>query len=269
MRIVRFLLKIVTLPITLILTLVVCFGSYIVEFSTGIFELISGLIFLLSVIGLISEGLNGVVIFGFVFGFIFFIIPHIAEWLLEKIEDLNELIKDFVDDIGTSNKQMEKILVQNLQKEVEKFEMAQERFKVIFQKSKDYADDMADVEFVSVLENDMEEYIKLVEEYNCIMESDRYETFLTGSKELTSKMDFLTEKITRFYEERIKANENVSNKNKNVDINKSLFAGCQDKDSIIKRYRQLMKTFHPDNQNGDIEMTQKIQKTYEELMKQF
>ena len=52
------------------------------------------------------------------------------------------------------------------------------------------------------------------------------------------------------------------------DIDPSLFAGCRDKDSLTKRYRSLMKTFHPDNQDGDTEMTIKVQKTYDYMMKQ-
>lgn len=52
------------------------------------------------------------------------------------------------------------------------------------------------------------------------------------------------------------------------DIEPSLFAGCRDKDSLTKRYRSLMKTFHPDNQDGDTEMTIKVQKTYDYMMKQ-
>ena len=60
-----------------------------------------------------------------------------------------------------------------------------------------------------------------------------------------------------------------SSKNQSVDLNfdESLFSGCQDKEGLTKRYRSLMKTFHPDNENGDIKMTQKIQHTYEELTK--
>lgn len=45
----------------------------------------------------------------------------------------------------------------------------------------------------------------------------------------------------------------------------SLFAGCNDKESLRKRYRELMKIYHPDNFNGDNEMCQKIQSIYEKL----
>lgn len=49
----------------------------------------------------------------------------------------------------------------------------------------------------------------------------------------------------------------------NMDM---FFAGCNDKESVTKRYRQLMKTFHPDNQNGDQKMTQLIQEAYEKQL---
>lgn len=45
----------------------------------------------------------------------------------------------------------------------------------------------------------------------------------------------------------------------------ALFAGCNDKESLRKRYRELMKIYHPDNFNGDNEMCQKIQSIYEKL----
>ena len=49
-----------------------------------------------------------------------------------------------------------------------------------------------------------------------------------------------------------------SSKNQSVDSNfdESLFSGCQDKEGLTKRYRSLMKTFHPDNENGAVKMTQ-------------
>ena len=51
------------------------------------------------------------------------------------------------------------------------------------------------------------------------------------------------------------------------DIDESLFAGCNDAESLLRRYRSLMKTFHPDNQNGDNDMTVKIKNTYDMMMK--
>lgn len=58
--------------------------------------------------------------------------------------------------------------------------------------------------------------------------------------------------------------------NNNMDfVDVSLFAGCNSIESLSKRYKNLMKTFHPDNEDGDTEMTQKIQITYEQLQKEY
>lgn len=53
------------------------------------------------------------------------------------------------------------------------------------------------------------------------------------------------------------------------DIDETLFAGCKDKESLTRRYRSLMKTFHPDNADGDTDMTVKVQKTYEALLQRY
>ena len=45
MFIVRFLLKVLTLPIRLILKLIICVGTCIVGISAGIFEFLAGIIF--------------------------------------------------------------------------------------------------------------------------------------------------------------------------------------------------------------------------------
>lgn len=49
----------------------------------------------------------------------------------------------------------------------------------------------------------------------------------------------------------------------------TLFAGCNSKESLTKRYKNLMKTFHPDNADGDTEMAQKIKETYERLLEKY
>lgn len=49
----------------------------------------------------------------------------------------------------------------------------------------------------------------------------------------------------------------------------ALFHGCTDKESLTKKYHDLMKKYHPDNPNGDLEMTQRIQNAYETLRKKY
>lgn len=73
----------------------------------------------------------------------------------------------------------------------------------------------------------------------------------------------------RIRNQRSNYGRNSSSFNSSNDIDESLFSGCTDQDSLTKRYRQLMKTFHPDNQNGDQAMTQKIQRTYEYMGKRY
>lgn len=76
-----------------------------------------------------------------------------------------------------------------------------------------------------------------------------------------------------------KEHDSYSSKNQQTDENinhqstnntyESLFNGCNDLSSLTKRYKDLMKTFHPDNQNGDHEMTVKITNTYQYLKKKY
>lgn len=41
------------------------------------------------------------------------------------------------------------------------------------------------------------------------------------------------------------------------------FAGVKDAEALKKRYRDLLKIYHPDNQNGDTSTVQQIQKEYD------
>lgn len=49
----------------------------------------------------------------------------------------------------------------------------------------------------------------------------------------------------------------------------SYFAGVNDKKSLKKRYRDLLKIYHPDNQNGDSAVSKQIQEEYESLSKKY
>lgn len=47
------------------------------------------------------------------------------------------------------------------------------------------------------------------------------------------------------------------------------FTGVNDMKSLKKRYHDLLKIYHPDNQNGDSTISQQIQKEYEALCKKY
>ena len=46
---------------------------------------------------------------------------------------------------------------------------------------------------------------------------------------------------------------------------KIMFKGVDDTDSLKKRYKELIKIYHPDNSNGDTELIKAITDQYEEL----
>lgn len=48
-----------------------------------------------------------------------------------------------------------------------------------------------------------------------------------------------------------------------------LFRGCNDYESLHKRYKELMRIYHSDNQNGDDTMAGMINAEYERLKKQY
>lgn len=53
--------------------------------------------------------------------------------------------------------------------------------------------------------------------------------------------------------------------NREVDLAEILFQGVKSPLALKKRYRDLIKIFHPDNIAGDHEMVLRINKIYEEL----
>lgn len=67
-------------------------------------------------------------------------------------------------------------------------------------------------------------------------------------------------------EKRLYANSSVSS---NTVSAGSLFAGVNNFLALKKRYRDLLKIFHPDNLCGDTEMVTMITKEYEDLKEKF
>ena len=109
------------------------------------------------------------------------------------------------------------------------------------------------------------ELVSLLENYTSISNKNKRKKLLSNIHKLINEIDTEIGYVNR---EISNAKASTETKN-NIDIDESLFSGCTDMDSLTKRYHMLMKTFHPDNKDGDTEMTRKIQNTYEYMKKKF
>ena len=72
-------------------------GIFLTQFSTVIFNLLAGLMFLIAVAGWmfgISTGADTLRMLAV--AFVVFIIPHIAEWLIIRIAAINYGLRDFI-----------------------------------------------------------------------------------------------------------------------------------------------------------------------------
>ena len=97
MRLIKLFLKMLALPIMMAVTLIQWVGIFLTQFSTVIFNLIAGLMFLIAVAGFlfgISTGAETLQIM--TVAFVVFIIPHIAEWLIIRIAAINYGLRDFI-----------------------------------------------------------------------------------------------------------------------------------------------------------------------------
>lgn len=97
MFLIKLLLKLLVLPIVAAVTLIQWVGIFITQFSTVIFNLFAGLIFLIAVAGfLFGIGTGAETLQMLTVSFIVFIIPHIAEWLIIRIAAINYGLRDFI-----------------------------------------------------------------------------------------------------------------------------------------------------------------------------
>ena len=83
MVLLRLILKILAMPLIAAVTLIQWAGIFLTQFSSVIFNLLAGLMFLLSVVGWLMGICTGAETMRMLaVGFVVFIIPHIAEWPL-------------------------------------------------------------------------------------------------------------------------------------------------------------------------------------------
>ena len=97
MVLLRLILKMLALPLIAAVTLLQWAGIFLTQFSSVIFNLLAGLMFLLSVIGWLMGICTGAeTIRMLAVGFVVFIIPHIAEWLIVRIAVINCNLRNFL-----------------------------------------------------------------------------------------------------------------------------------------------------------------------------
>lgn len=78
------------------------------------------------------------------------------------------------------------------------------------------------------------------------------------------------EKQRRFYQYVAEHEQRVTEENESKIVRGDLFfAGVSDKQGIKKRYKDLLKIYHPDNASGDVQTIQEINREYDILMEKY
>lgn len=97
MRVIRFFLKIVLLPIILIATIIQWFFIFLIGFSSIVFNVLAGLFLLIAVLSYLMGISNGTEVLGMIaIGFVIFMIPIIGAWIVMHITILNMNMRYFI-----------------------------------------------------------------------------------------------------------------------------------------------------------------------------
>ena len=95
----------------------------------------------------------------------------------------------------------------------------------------------------------------------------KMEILVNGFKRLEADTAMFEKEKKRFESE--KKYYMKENNAMNADSVNILFRGINGPLTLKKRYRELLKIFHPDNLSGDMDMVQLLNKEYEKLKKEF
>ena len=97
MALIKIFFKLLALPLIAAVTLIQWVGIFLTQFSTVIFNLLAGLIFLIAVAGLmLGIGTGAEAVQMMMVAFVIFIIPHLAEWLITRIAAVNYRLREFI-----------------------------------------------------------------------------------------------------------------------------------------------------------------------------
>ena len=97
MGLIKLFFKLLVLPLIVAVTLIQWVGIFFTQFSAVIFNLLAGLMFLITIAGCMFGLTTGAEAFRMLaVAFVVFIIPHIAEWLIIRIAAINYGLRDFI-----------------------------------------------------------------------------------------------------------------------------------------------------------------------------
>lgn len=97
MLLIKLFLKMLALPIMMAATLIQWVGIFLTQFSTVMFNLLAGLMFLIAIAGwMFGIGTGTEALQMLTVGFTVFIIPRISEWLIVRIAAINYGLRDFI-----------------------------------------------------------------------------------------------------------------------------------------------------------------------------
>ena len=124
------------------------------------------------------------------------------------------------------------------------------------------ADEMAFKERMDAAERKLENATKKLNNDKALFEQ-RLRILNNGFDQLNGDKKRLEKEFTRLEREKSYQRENE------YDVLDLLFRGVNNPLTLKKRYKDLMKMFHPDNVSGDSEMVQLINQEYATLCRQF
>ena len=97
MALIKIFFKLLVLPLIVAVTLIQWVGIFLTQFSTVIFNLLAGLVFLIAAAGwMFGIGTGTETLRMLTVAFVVFIIPHIAELLIIRIAAINYGLRDFI-----------------------------------------------------------------------------------------------------------------------------------------------------------------------------
>lgn len=97
MIVLKWILKMAILPVVIIMTVIQWFGTFIIGFSSIVFNVLAGLFLLVAVLSYLmglSAGTEAVKMIAA--GFVVFMIPIAGEWIVTAITALNMGMRNFI-----------------------------------------------------------------------------------------------------------------------------------------------------------------------------